>query len=192
MEDDEILIIDQIINDVAEAEEDAEQPIRRRFEHIDPFEALSNTQFISLFRMNKDLARVIINMLQPYIVQTHGATAIDLQTKLLYLFIKLLYLLIVTFWELIFKSMDEEEVLLINQIFDDLQQAEEDGQAPARQRYQRTDPFVTLADAQFIQLFRVDKDLARQIIISLTPYMDQGQTYSSLDIETKVWEYFPI
>ncbi|KAF5308325.1 hypothetical protein FQR65_LT18234 [Abscondita terminalis] len=174
MEDDEILIIDQIINDVAEAEEDAEQPIRRRFEHIDPFEALSNTQFISLFRMNKDLARVIINMLQPYIVQTHGATAIDLQTKVLV--------------ALLFYAHGSYQKITGRNIFSSLSQAkaEEDAEQPIRRRFEHIDPFEALSNTQFISLFRMNKDLARVIINMLQPYIVQTHGATAIDLQTKV------
>ncbi|KAJ8933071.1 hypothetical protein NQ314_014225 [Rhamnusium bicolor] len=82
--------------------------------------------------------------------------------------------------------MDDQEILLIHQIFEDLIQAEKDAQAPKRQIYNnRIDPFVAMPDEQFIGLFGVDKVLAQEIIDMVTPYIEQGQTYSSLEIKTK-------
>lgn len=80
--------------------------------------------------------------------------------------------------------MNEEEALIINQIFGDLQDAEAD--APPRQLYNASDPFVNMKDAQFVGLFRVSKVLANEIITWLTPHMNQGQNYCSLEIKTKV------
>lgn len=49
-----------------------------------------------------------------------------------------------------------------------------------------TDPFAVFTDDQFIGLFRVDKVLAQDIIDMLRPYIQEGQTYWSIEIKTKV------
>lgn len=82
--------------------------------------------------------------------------------------------------------MDEDEVMVINQIIGDLLQAEADADEAGRQMYNAIDPFVTMSDVQFMSLFRVNKNLAQEIIDLVTPNMRQGQTYCSLQIKTKV------
>ncbi|KAJ8952783.1 hypothetical protein NQ318_008100 [Aromia moschata] len=85
-------------------------------------------------------------------------------------------------------NMDEAEALIIHQIVGNVLQAEEDVEVPARQlNPNQLDPIAAMTDDQFIGLFRVDKLLAQEIIDIVTPYMVQGQTYSSLEIKTKVF-----
>lgn len=83
--------------------------------------------------------------------------------------------------------MDEEEVLVINQVLQDLLEAEEDALAPARQINMAINPFETLTDQQFVKMFRVSKILAQEIINTVRPFIVQGQSYSAIDLQTKVY-----
>ncbi|KAJ8913894.1 hypothetical protein NQ315_005691 [Exocentrus adspersus] len=86
-----------------------------------------------------------------------------------------------------FCRMDEEEGLIILQVVDDLIQAEADAEVPARRvNINKINPFVTMGNEQFQCLFRVNKNLAREIINMLAPYIYQGLTPQSVDVQTKV------
>lgn len=72
--------------------------------------------------------------------------------------------------------MDIADLLIANEILRDLQIAEEDVQEE-RQLLNMTNPFG-LADGAFIKRFRVNKELARDIIQIVTPFMQAPQRRS--------------
>lgn len=82
--------------------------------------------------------------------------------------------------------MDEEEVLIINQVLGDLLEAEEDAGRPVRHIQNGINPFNSMNDEQFRRFFRVGKDLAQELITVVRPFVVQGQSYSALDLQTKV------
>lgn len=81
--------------------------------------------------------------------------------------------------------MDIEEILIANNIFEDLQDAEEQAEIPTR-RFKKRESAFELSDAQFRKCFRVSKELAREIIETISPYIQQATRSSALDISTKV------
>lgn len=67
----------------------------------------------------------------------------------------------------------------------DLRNAEDDLEGE-RQVLQRINPFVSLTDRAFIKRFRVSKELARDIIEVVTPFMQAPIRRSGISIEHKV------
>lgn len=58
------------------------QPRRHRHrQREDPFIVLTDEHFIRLFRLSKDLARFLINLLRNYISDAHRATDLNVTTK---------------------------------------------------------------------------------------------------------------
>lgn len=72
--------IQEMINNVIEADELNNQPVRRVRTPRDPF-SLSDTQFIKFFRLNKQTARYLINLLNPFLEQANRLSAITSETK---------------------------------------------------------------------------------------------------------------
>lgn len=69
-----------IINDIEDAEDQAQEPIRRFYQQEPSFE-LSETKFIKLFRLSKELARNLIQMVTPFMEAPTRASALSIQTK---------------------------------------------------------------------------------------------------------------
>lgn len=82
--------------------------------------------------------------------------------------------------------MDEEEFLIINQVMGDLLEAEEGAGGPVRHIQNIVNPFNSLSDEQFRRFFRIGKVLAQELITLVRPFVFQGQSYSALDLQTKV------
>lgn len=81
--------------------------------------------------------------------------------------------------------MDVEDALVMNQIFDDLVEAEEDIFQPQRRFFRKENAFE-LSDANYIKNFRLTKDITRQVINILTPFLEPPSRKSAVSIETKV------
>jgi len=69
------------IADIEEAEIDNDHIIRRFHPRDNPFETLTERQFIREFRLNKEMARDLIAMLEPYLDVPSRKSALDTQTK---------------------------------------------------------------------------------------------------------------
>lgn len=80
--------------------------------------------------------------------------------------------------------MDLDEVLEAVVIVNDLRDAEEQADNN-RQLLHMTDPF-TLSNEQFIKKFRTSKELTREIVQLVTPYMQPATRTSAITIERKV------
>jgi hypothetical protein len=85
MDPEEILIFDHIMNDLVDAEQDAEEPARQLHvtQQVNPFETLSEEKFRKNFRVSKDLAREIIDMVSPFIQENISVSALSVKRKLL-------------------------------------------------------------------------------------------------------------
>lgn len=70
-------------------------------------------------------------------------------------------------------------------VLNDLLDAEEQEERPIRKFYRRENPF-DLTDNKFIKLFRLSKDLVRNLIMLLTPFIQAPTRTSSLSVELKV------
>lgn len=81
--------------------------------------------------------------------------------------------------------MDLEEVILIQRIFDDLVDAEEEAMRPQRRFLPKEDAFA-FSNETFIKNFRLTKELTQQLIQQLTPFLTVPSRTSALSIETKV------
>lgn len=83
--------------------------------------------------------------------------------------------------------MDLDEAAVVNMVMNDLVEAEENANGVRRHYYNnRINPLVEMNEAQFIQMFRLNKNLTQRLINLVTPFMEEGQTNNSLDIRTKV------
>ncbi|KAI4458242.1 hypothetical protein MML48_7g00007270 [Holotrichia oblita] len=82
MEEEDILIIQQILEDLNEAEEEQERPVRRFYNREDAFE-ISDIQFIKLFRLNKPTTREVINIASEYINEPSRKSATSVTLKVL-------------------------------------------------------------------------------------------------------------
>lgn len=69
-----------VINDLEDAEEQANHPIRRFYAREDAF-ALSDIRFRKLFRLTKNVTRGLIQGLLPFLQGPTRASAINIQTK---------------------------------------------------------------------------------------------------------------
>lgn len=69
MDEQEALVINQIVGDLLKAVKDVLAPVRQIYQAVDPFDTMTDQQFIGLFRMNKAVAREIIDMRNPFIQQ---------------------------------------------------------------------------------------------------------------------------
>ncbi|KAJ8913102.1 hypothetical protein NQ315_006604 [Exocentrus adspersus] len=77
------------------------------------------------------------------------------------------------------------EILVWNNIINnDVIQAEEE-MVIGRDVLIQSDP-MQLSDHKFVQLFRVDKDLCRDIVDTVRPYIEDPSRTSGLSIQTKV------
>lgn len=54
---------------------------RNRFENIDPFEILSENQFLATFRLSKDLCRFLIDTVAPFMRPQRRATDLSVTTR---------------------------------------------------------------------------------------------------------------
>ncbi|XP_023312848.1 putative nuclease HARBI1, partial [Anoplophora glabripennis] len=81
--------------------------------------------------------------------------------------------------------MDLNELLIWNNIQQDLQDAEED-LIIGREVLLKRDPFNTLSDRKFIQNFRLTKELCREVIDLVTPFIEQPNRRSALPVKLKV------
>lgn len=79
---------------------------------------------------------------------------------------------------------DEIDDMIAAQIFDDLDDAEEQAQVP-RRLLEKRNPFE-LGDEQFTKMFRLTKPLVRELIELLSPLLVQPSRRSALSVETKV------
>lgn len=77
----EDLVAVQIMNDLEDAEEQLENAVERRIlVKTDAF-TLTDEQFISLFRLPKQLVEYVITILTPLLVNPNRASALTVQTK---------------------------------------------------------------------------------------------------------------
>lgn len=83
MDLDEAVAINAVFNDLIEAEEDFMDGVQRHYynNRINPFEEMSDEQFIRLFRLNKELTEMLINMITPYMEEGQTANSLDITTK---------------------------------------------------------------------------------------------------------------
>lgn len=79
MDIEEVLIANQVIENLLEA--DAFQPARQIYNAIDPFTTMNDHQFMSLFRVSKNLAEEIIDLVSPYMTQGHTYSSLEIKTK---------------------------------------------------------------------------------------------------------------
>lgn len=79
-------------------------------------------------------------------------------------------------------NFDEIAMVAIAEIVD-----EAAGAVAQRRRpfYNRIDAFQ-LQDKQFVRMFRLTKELVREVIELVSPYMQEGTRESAINIETKV------
>lgn len=80
----EILLYNHVIGDLENAENDAMGPAGRLLhvrERVDPFEKLSEEKFVNFFRVSKDLARVIVETVRPYIAEATRRSALSVEQK---------------------------------------------------------------------------------------------------------------
>lgn len=85
--------------------------------------------------------------------------------------------------------MDIKEALIINQIFEDVVDAENLAHNPGRTVYPRHDVF-RISDLQFIKLFRLSKNLVRELIEIVSPFVPQRISRSALNVQTIVNKIF--
>lgn len=78
-----------------------------------------------------------------------------------------------------------DEIMFANQVINDLQEAEDEIEGPGRVFYNRIDAF-TLRDECFIKLFRLSKDLTRQVVELVRPFLPEPVRRSAITVETKV------
>ncbi|KAJ8943560.1 hypothetical protein NQ314_009707 [Rhamnusium bicolor] len=62
------------------AENDIEQR-HNRFNYVDPFEVLSEQEFIKIFRMSKELCRFLVETLEPFMKPPRRATDLSRTTR---------------------------------------------------------------------------------------------------------------
>lgn len=75
------LVAIQILNDLEDAEDQVENAGgRRNYEKKDPF-ILPDKQFVSMFRLNKELVRYVITILTPLLINPSRRSALTVQTK---------------------------------------------------------------------------------------------------------------
>lgn len=78
---------------------------------------------------------------------------------------------------------DIEELIIMNQVFEDLEEAEV--QLPRRGRINALNAF-DLSDELFLKNFRLTKNLVRELIEVISPQLTAPSRISALSIETKV------
>lgn len=86
MDLDEAAAINMVFNDLVEAEEDAVEGHRHYYKRINPFVETNEEQFIALFRLNKQLAQRLIEMLTPFMEEGQTNNSLDIRTKVSRLF----------------------------------------------------------------------------------------------------------
>lgn len=69
-------------------------------------------------------------------------------------------------------------------VINDLEDAEEQAAQPIRRFYAREDAFA-LSEINFRKLFRLNKDLTRNLIQELTPFLQGPTRASAVNIQTK-------
>ncbi|XP_050516558.1 putative nuclease HARBI1 [Diabrotica virgifera virgifera] len=82
----EDLVLENMLNVVREAEILVENGRERHFYdrfRLDPFQHLSENMFIRMFRLNKELVRNLIQMLDPFLAPPRRPHDLDKQTKVL-------------------------------------------------------------------------------------------------------------
>ncbi|VEN38851.1 unnamed protein product [Callosobruchus maculatus] len=79
----------------------------------------------------------------------------------------------------------EGRAAIYDVVVDNLQAAEEEAQQPARRFYKHEDPFL-LEEQKFKKMFRLSKQLARDLIGMLTDYLRQPTRASAISVELKV------
>lgn len=81
--------------------------------------------------------------------------------------------------------MENVNLILWNEILNEDVEAAVEELAIGRDVLAQTNAFQ-LSDRKFLRLFRVDKDLCRDIIDMVTPFLAQPTRTSALSIQTKV------
>ena len=84
--------------------------------------------------------------------------------------------------------LDPFDLALFNQVMDDLDDADEQVERPLRElqiRHQ-VDSFEQLDENKFRKYFRVNKALARNIIETIRPFMQEASRSSAISIQHKV------
>ncbi|VEN38852.1 unnamed protein product [Callosobruchus maculatus] len=79
----------------------------------------------------------------------------------------------------------EGRAAIYDVVVDNLQAAEEEAQQPARRFYKHEDPFL-LEEQKFKKMFRLSKQLARDLIGMLTDYLRQPTRASAISVELKL------
>lgn len=82
--------------------------------------------------------------------------------------------------------MDADEILIAVEVLNNVAEAQEANDNRGRVYYRRRDPFIELSDQQFIKHFRLNKNLTRQLIQIVSPFLEQPRRRSSLTPQTKV------
>lgn len=82
-------------------------------------------------------------------------------------------------------NFDDIAMLAIAEVVDDAAAVVAEQRRPF---YPRIDAFQ-LGDIQFIRMFRLTKELVREVIRLVSPYIEEGSRESAINIETKV-NYF--
>lgn len=76
---DELVLLEAIEN--LEQQEIQAGERYRRFNRLCPFDNMSDNKFLQMFRLSKELARYLINMLQPFMRTPTRNTDLDISTK---------------------------------------------------------------------------------------------------------------
>ncbi|XP_063920898.1 putative nuclease HARBI1 [Zophobas morio] len=81
----DLALFNQVMDDLDDAEEQVERPLRElQIRHqVDPFEQLDENKFRKYFRVNKALARNIIETIRPFMQEASRSSAISIQHKVL-------------------------------------------------------------------------------------------------------------
>lgn len=80
---------------------------------------------------------------------------------------------------------DIEEFVMINHVIDQLQDAELEHEREPRRRHTFESAFL-LSDENFVKNFRLTKNLARQVIEIVRPFVAAPSRRSAMTVETKV------
>lgn len=86
--------------------------------------------------------------------------------------------------------MDEdlEEIVMVNHILDQLQEAEIENEREPRRRHIFADAFL-LSNEQFVKNFRLTKDLTRHVIELVTPFIAAPTRQGAITNQTKVFSH---
>lgn len=77
----EDIILENMLNILADAENLAHGGARQFHERLNPFHHLSDAMFVRMFRLNKQLVNNLIRLLNPILTPPKRAHDIDKQTK---------------------------------------------------------------------------------------------------------------